>query len=641
MSRAFINTKGVKERLDKELKALAKIDPDIVKSFQIVEDNDKYFAAAARLVRHAAVDTAEIVKMLKDCPNHRDYVALLIGAMTKGNTKVEVPLFTYKRQTFYIYPGLKVTSPGNWTLLATVCAFSMQWLLDPWVKEVKEGLSDSKKKEGFVPFHRALKKLKRRNEITPQKLVQLLFSTFAPTNKVSDATIRDIGTYLGQCVIPPEVIFCNSPADYLNMYETGPASCMQGTTNRPWGHVFKEYSKNGSDLIGHPCVFYHYCPTTQGVYIRERGKVTARVILYGKPGEQRVGRLYASNTQAQTKLVQALRDKGIKGDPTRTAFVIPCSFEMPVFTTNEGCYVMIPYFDNLAGDGLIMRPKAGDCDLAEVRILGSGEGFAPKEGWKRYETNRAEGAHVFNPAKTCCEVCDLDISKKMKGYMRIPGDGPARFVCSSKCAQKFDLVFAKDQNQNIRLMPKDEAVIDWFNMENNYTTLQAGIRNGLAQTLFDSSHMEEDEEIMSAVDRIAIYNDNLNPEFFLGNQPTFSTVPSRYVVVDKDGNPVRQLNDAALRGANTLHQQLSKYNYTLPVPFQKLIAWHVKPSVEFDSEDVPYAAILAEFGLKRGVSSNEEEVEPVGIKKVPESELSEIDALFAKAKTNADVSRVV
>lgn len=230
-------------------------------------------------------------------------------------------------------------------------------LLETFMNTINTDIQDERRKQAWTGAPgRAWKRLKR-HETVP--LARAL-ARYMNLGDWPDHKIRNLAAAVEEDLKPMELIFADKPEDFIEMYGSGPASCMDHRHNSSWPELIK--AKHN------PTSFFAYWPHTRGVYVRKKGQVLGRTILYEvEDGKWCYGRVYGNHEQDCRLFIAQLEKAGFtaidpnwkEGDrPFRFGFYKGApkgkeysEFEIPGIKHENGKYMCpIPYFDNIGKD---------------------------------------------------------------------------------------------------------------------------------------------------------------------------------------------------------------------------------------------------------------------------------------------------
>lgn len=252
-----------------------------------------------------------------------------------------------KPEMVNVYTGLTFAEPMNYTRdLRFVSRVYKTHLLDSFAKAREEASQNEKAWRAWETIKRVATRAKRCETMTVA--AALTRYTDAKTGGLKDDQIRDIAGAFVDSRKPVHISIAETPADFMDMYSHGPASCMTENGNRAWSFMMKHGN--------HPASFYSYFPHTRGAYIKKGAKIAARCMLYEYKDDKQYGRIYASNGSDRSALETNLMEQGYRAI-TNTSwrckdFTAPVQFSIPGIPhgDNKGFFVMpMPYLDNLHG----------------------------------------------------------------------------------------------------------------------------------------------------------------------------------------------------------------------------------------------------------------------------------------------------
>jgi hypothetical protein len=389
--------------------------------------NDEVFKAAARLVRFLATDYGKFLELCRSDENYND-------SYFKGQ-----PIITLAKDPtmLRVYPNLIVDSMEIEELKSCSWAFEHH-VLDTQMKLVKQELADEHKKQGWATLARAIAKFTRYEEMTTSRVL----ARFTGAKELRANQIAAFAAGIDEMRVPAQLVYAEKPEDFVEMYATGPGSCMSWSKGdeRTW-----EFMPDHLDI--HPTSFFAFHPYTKGCYIKSKGKVAARAILYNvRDGEWQYGRVYASNTKMHTIFENALRDAGI--NTLETNFGRSADFDMNIYEFKGKQIVPMPYFDNIGG---AMHLKLDEKEKVVKVSIGS------KVSGANYSS---EGGYV-NVAmlKTITCSCGREWSGKHAQQVKQSQDG-LHWFCNIGCGEAKRYVFAYRNDGTQVYIHKGEAVMD-------------------------------------------------------------------------------------------------------------------------------------------------------------------------------------
>jgi hypothetical protein len=351
MPRVHVDYKRAKELL---IAHLAQVDQQYLTfdtNYQHFEDQPA-LRVACRLVRILASDIARFDRNLREVVGNLKYTATIIPGPTADTVRV--------------FTNLMLDSDGAFN------EEDLQWcspytygpeLLKTFATGVMTDLADAKKCLAWKGTNRCLKRLKR------SEVMSVARALTRYTNMVAlgyrDNEIRDKADTIVDNFKPMGLIEATEPADFLEMYSTGPESCMTPYESRSWYFLVKEDT--------HPCAFFAHHPYTKGIYTKKRTAggehdVAARCIVYQQAdGKWYYGRIYTNgSTSIRAKFIENLRAQGYEeltqSFDRAATFTIPGTridsdafdeadsddYDEDELNAQIGDYACpMPYFDNL------------------------------------------------------------------------------------------------------------------------------------------------------------------------------------------------------------------------------------------------------------------------------------------------------
>lgn len=328
----------------------------------------------------------------------------------------------------------------------------------------REQSKDAKASMAWYPFSRAWKRLKKFEELPTARAL----SRYTNLGKMGcgEARIRDIAVAMDEMRKPMELIFVDSLEKCIDMYATGPGSCMsQASHGGPNG-----WKPRLLDHGLHPTSFFFYHPFIQGVYAKSKGSVIARTFVYEKEdGKKYFGRVYGANPKFTAIFEQTLTEMGIEfiGPHTETKgkFIRKATFSVPGGLYNKEYFCPLPYCDNMSGHTYIHWDETEKvfnvlCNAGKSNVnLVSGLGFVPHT----LLTNRI------------CFHCGREFNHQTAGHV-IAHDGTS--FHSQECANAAHYVQAKRSDRGRDWVIARDAVRDSI-VGDYYTTEQAAAEHGL------------------------------------------------------------------------------------------------------------------------------------------------------------------
>jgi hypothetical protein len=244
----------------------------------------------------------------------------------------------------YVYPNVKLPARSmvSTNELKSVTFATKVWVFENLLSTITKDMQHDKRKVIWEDAKKSKKFLFKRDTMTISKFLTR-YGKF--DSNVIDSDIRDMAQNIENDMKPVALVFAETPSDFLDMYGSGPTSCMTDRDGDKWSFM----AEHGQ----HPASFYSYYPYTKGAYIKRKGEVAARTLLYrdtptGK--YTKYGRIYSENPSIEKAFIQVLADNGVteaidKFVPTEDVG----EFEVEgIFSDSMQDYVFPnPYVDNI------------------------------------------------------------------------------------------------------------------------------------------------------------------------------------------------------------------------------------------------------------------------------------------------------
>lgn len=255
-----------------------------------------------------------------------------------------------------------------------------------------------------------------------------------------DNIIRDVAIAYVEALKPIDIRFTSKPEDFLEMYSSGPESCMalsKAERTTAWQCLIKAKL--------HPASFYGYSPYCKGAYLMSGKTIAARTICFQhETGQWVYGRVYGASPRYATQLMNGLAQADIKPlSPEQPGvgghfFERSYTFEIPGIDTEgtntpgggKNVYAMpLPYLDNFSRQLFVSWDKK-----RKVFIVNVHSGKA-----NNVQTDSTVGFVLSNKLEHVeCHVCHKSViaNKAISSQ-----DGEADF-CSPSCAAAMDYCHA-------------------------------------------------------------------------------------------------------------------------------------------------------------------------------------------------------
>lgn len=169
-----------------------------------------------------------------------------------------------------------------------------------------------------------------------------------------DDEIRDYAQKVVNWFKPPELIFCQTPEDYVDMFSVNAFTCMT--------HNSTHMSQVAKDILRDTGYFssmwFHFNPHTQGVYIRKNGKAVARAMIVRSETNENFRHytnIIASTNEFRASIEGLLRQAGYvcnNGDYYQVS--IKEKFSVPAFEYKNKKYCPLPFHDSVKSNYAIV-----------------------------------------------------------------------------------------------------------------------------------------------------------------------------------------------------------------------------------------------------------------------------------------------
>lgn len=203
-------------------------------------------------------------------------------------------------------------------------------LLPVWEKynTIMEGDNDKAKSK----WSSMLKVKEHMEKTQTTTLGRFLQNTVFKDNKLAAKELAELVSSLSSSLLPPQLRMCESTEDYIEMYSSGPTSCM--SINNSAYQNNKSNWKSMLDTGVHPCSFYHYMPNVQGVFMKKGKVVQARgLIQTDARGQTYLGRVYGMTGAISAAFKTAVKDQyntralELMSTPVTQEFSIPAVWD--------------------------------------------------------------------------------------------------------------------------------------------------------------------------------------------------------------------------------------------------------------------------------------------------------------------------
>ena len=412
-----------------------------------------FFLSAARLMRYLSPlmhKTRETVhaSLSKKLQEDTSGVLYINQGVFKKNFNPAYVQVEEDFSSWIVFPSLLYSGSST----AANDHSNVTWFQNSYVIEATMDLINEGPKEAWNTPSRGIDRLKRRKVYTTTRLLKRVMKL-----STSDDEMRDIAREIENSLRPPVLLYADEPADFIDMYQGGPSSCMTGES-RDWTFLIKDHKH-------HPTSFYAYHPHTRGVYIKKNGVPVARALLIeSENGNWERGRIYSSDGATEATFCRLLGEAGI--EPKRNTVNKDVMFDIPALANNRtGDYSCpFPYFDNLTRGSMYARfnededtftitnnPNPHHNKYTNINFVGQRGYFISSEVYpdKKASVQCNECGNYLN------EFAD-DVS-----YLQYDGDN----WCSSECLP-YELIYAQRGDGDWEVMHRRDAYQtmngEWF-----------------------------------------------------------------------------------------------------------------------------------------------------------------------------------
>jgi hypothetical protein len=513
MSRGYLNNFPNFEKLLRDGMKADGVEDQFSSAFS--RKDSEIFKVAARLVRffsHDVKKLREIFEQAGPYPNNITFKQAFEG--------FPLTILGKEPDTFRVFPNITIGDLEFEEM--SNCCWAMSWhVLDEtfersrekeykrplsWFEEITRDLKDTHKAKGWATTRRIITRLKRSDEVS---IAKILTHNLAAKG-LSASQIQNMATAITEARKPMEIKEVKSLEDTIEMYASGPSSCMS------WGSRGNSESRGWSFLPNkcgvHPSAFFFYHPYVKGVYAMAKERVVARTFLYQieVKGKEKwfYGRVYSTNGKVHQTFINTLKQqydaqdisKSPDGIFCRTAeFKIPGVKYEPGFGANV--YVCpVPYFDNM----LQCFTFSFDNTTKEFTVSME-KGIQPN-------LTAGSGGYILssNLTRAICHFCS---ASRRPTEMVAALDGE-HFFCNSHCMQSGGYCRALRSDGMRVVVPLLETVRDIFSKErySNEEALRAqGGLPSIAKLSLDNSDdiPEDDEEELTLVGVPVKINDRM------------------------------------------------------------------------------------------------------------------------------------
>ena len=466
MARTYVNYKNVRNILMNMLGECDSSKLSFDNDYKVFEETPA-LRVACRLVRAVAHDAIKLDNILRREGGARfKYKALMMPGPDAETVRVftNLPVDKWDNDN-----ELKVCSPYMYGPV----------VLKTLAETIMADLGDARKSKAWEGTRRCISRLKR-SEVMPVARALTRYTNIQEEMGWRDDQIRNLADMVVEQRKPMELIYADEPHQFVDMYSSGPESCMSAIPGKPFEFLYDDHDS-------HPTAFFAFHPYTRGVYVKKRTrdgvKVVARCILYQQEdGKWYYGRIYTTGSQSiYDKFVSNLNDAGI--EELRTAFRRDVTFTIPGYRMDNdvededdyeigaaGDYAMpVPYFDNLSGRIRATwdkKAKAFTVDFAGTRRSDSNVDMTSTAG---FTTSRRISVEE-------CACCGSRIRYDDEQYIH---QSNGNMYCSTTCVRNSGYIYAlRSDGRGIVCDRTDAAIEDMLERNTWYTNREAAERLG-------------------------------------------------------------------------------------------------------------------------------------------------------------------
>lgn len=449
---------------------------DLLEKLFYERKNDEIFNVAANIVRTNAASIIRFKELLETSATETNKNAF---NSDKVFNKQPLMCLGATPDTIRIYPNLILDYIDSESL--NLCSWILAWdILDTFSANLKADLADDRKKQGWQPLDRATDRLNRYEDIPTARALK----RYSGLCDDADNFIRDVAAGIDEQRKPVELIFAEKPEDFVDMYRTGPQSCMSwvsaGAEGRGWAFM-------PDQVKIHPTSFFAYHPYTKGAYIKFKDTVACRTICYQQEdGKWYYGRIYSTNAKMLSVFENGLKERGITKLSGR--FNRKAKFEIDSFQHKQVAakFMPRPYFDDMESNFLISYDDKTD----------------------KFTVDTSKPAKTSNAGTTggYVTVTQVNIvtcacgSRNSGSSALIQSPDGLHFFCNSACAQRVNYCYAFRSDGTRVYVPTSETFFDKY-ATRHYTNREACVlQNGYPVLLeIDTDYAdtvpEEDDEL--------------------------------------------------------------------------------------------------------------------------------------------------
>lgn len=479
MPRFSISRKQIYAKLHTLLKENDALDLEEALRTRIESQYDHVpFNMAARLVRAHAPQIVQFKRMFESAVRGTGVESKIPAIMAGMPLMIPVPKSATQpiekvADLIRVYPNVPLDGFNDQELPKT-SVYIHASVLNTFTEKYKADMQSIYDRQKWATPARTWTRIKRHEDVTIAVALTRYTNLVKMGYKAN--TIRDFAVGMAEQRRPMQLKYTSKAADMLEMYGTGPSSCMDARshgTEKGWNNTI---IKAGI----HPTSFFHYHPYIKGVYsVNAKNTVVARTFLHeGSDGKTYFGRVYTSDNKSRDRFVESLVEAGYV-DMGVTKYLRECTFTIPGVKVGSDWVMPLPYCDNLG-------------DKLNVMFDSVSNEFIVTCGNPRLNVNvsyQSQAGTLYASAiRTCaCATCGTRISGNAA---RIATDGTV--FCSSNCALERKYCHAY-RNDGTRVWnPKSISYYTPIDKE-YYTTREAALKQGLLPVT-DSIYCLEEED---------------------------------------------------------------------------------------------------------------------------------------------------
>lgn len=551
MTSSFWPQKAYMDRLHKAFKE-NNADPEFRKLFTSRKD-DAIFNLAARFVRANSTPVLAFRKLLEGSLSDCGLSANIEEVFANS------PLIVTAKDPNMVRVYLNVRVKTLSEEAIKHCCWCMHWeTLDPFYDDYRVALSDPRRAVAWNTTRRAWVKIKKFEEMTIGKAL----GRYTNIGKhLSENQILQLTTTIEEQRKPMKLIFAEKPEHYMEMYATGPSSCMSNSHAKSNGWDTTLY-KGGY----HPTSFYHFHPYLKGVYATQRNAVVARTVLHQKEnGRWYFGRIYAASPKHTEKFQQSLIECGyVCLDETnyekdrwwdKVKFQRSVEFNIPGVEALGHWHCPMPYFDTIGNEIFVQFNKGT---------------FHVIMGHAKPNVSNLMQTGIVREDQLSSRSCSLAACNRVRpaNYRWVESiDG--KCFCTGDCAVGAGYVAARTVGGHNSYIPIADAVVDATN-GHRYTTIEAANIHGCLPYITDLDD-ELDEETFTSQGVII----QLQDEKYIRLEPNAFNIAIR-------AGLVKETHDRYKTDENVFKAIGQKEKLNVALKIQKV--------VELDDNDVMFAA---------------------------------------------------